>query len=55
MVLRQLALNDADLRKQMLSGVVSQHVALDSLTEHHELLFKLGTHELLPSRIDHAF
>lgn len=39
----------------MFSGVSCQHAALDSLTEHHQLLFKLGTRELLPSRTDHAF
>jgi hypothetical protein len=46
MVLRQLAPDDAC--KLMFSKAVRQHADLDSLTEHHELLFKLGTHELLP-------
>jgi len=47
MVLRQLALDDADLCKLMFSRAIRQHAALDKLTEHHQLLFKLGTHELL--------
>jgi hypothetical protein len=47
MALRQLALDDADLCKLMFSRAVRQHAALDKLTEHHQLLLKLGTHELL--------
>jgi len=46
MALRQLALDAADLHKLMLSRAVRQHAALDKLTEHHQLLFKLGTREL---------
>jgi hypothetical protein len=55
MALRQLALDDADLCKLMFSRAVRQHAALDNLTEHHQLSFKLGTRELFPGRIDHAF
>jgi hypothetical protein len=55
MVLRQLALDDADLCELTFSRAVRQHAALDNLTEHHQLSFKLGARELLPGRIDHAF
>jgi hypothetical protein len=47
MVLRQLALDDADLCNLMFSRAVCPHSALDQLTEHHQLLFKLGTLELV--------
>jgi hypothetical protein len=55
MVLHQLALDDADLCKLMFGSTVRQHAALDNLTEYHRLSFKLGTRELFPGRIDHAF